>query len=1207
MKKKNVLRLLAFVMAASLTVTSAPAGLLSGTETVYAADESTLTSDVISVTSSDVTVKSSWATTNRQFLVVGKNETVTDLDSAAGWVTGTGAAEGTLIRNDLIENTTYYIYWRYVGQTTNGKAYTFTTNKNALKDARVTLAYEAASGNHALNSEATTSQAVDANGYYTSDYEVEYDGTEKKPIVSSITLADGTVIRNASNDISNFTITYLNNTNAGAAGDGDEAPTVKIEGKGKYEGVTYVTFTINPYDLTVHSSKVRTYFGENENKIYNNYAPEYTGRQINPYVKLQVLFDGASDYTTLKQDTDFVVDPDASWNSSWAAVDGLAQASDDVEVNSINYNIDAGTVHVVLAGDGNYTGTAESTFEIKKSGPTAPSAPTVTTTTANPANSITIDTSDEDLKYTYQYMILDAEVEASNITWENQRAVAIVSPTSTNGGSKKQNIVITYDTVADTTTATYADGTVIGAGVTFMNGSPATLLADRTYYVVRKIVSDNNVTESSTSTKASVTMAPTDINNVVDTTTNSWNGTLKNKTKNTTLTANADGVFTSLNKIYDGKDQDEVDVALADNTVSHNTMNGYVIKYYNNKFDNNKNGINGVENDRHSAGVVSVYAVGDWSAGTGTKYSGYYLLGTYTIQKRTVNAVVENGAKEYDGSQFVYGLSATATTNVIANDSVTVTGLRGTTKFASAGTQELTAVNEINGTTQTGTNSENYIVRYDYTAAEIVVSKATVKINGSTSLSIAFGEQINLASVYSAVNSAGTGMSNLHNLKFVLTDTDGTLANKLTLTGNVLELKDYDTLKNKEGIIIKVSYNTNDAKETNDYSISDYAGLTVNVTLTKASTKLEFYGDTVRAQNDPWNNNHAVIHNNEAVLTFESYVRPSVIRAAVENQFGLWQNRAGILTSYCVIDPAYDGGQTDGAALTDTANSAIYLYYDANGKLLNTNVMPSEDGEYTVKAYVGNLNDVAEKNIDDSKVAGTLKIKIGTKSSSSSSSSGNTSSSTEEIINGVSGSEGFQVVNGKVYTVKDDTLITSAFVQITKGDLAGKTVYANKNGVMVHGKSFKAVDGYWHYANEDGSVITEAGVQDTDENGKVYSYGDNNGRLLVSGSKVADDGNKYVANARGMLVKSGFTTTKNGYTYYTEDYKVVTNKKFTTAKGKTYIANKNGSILKGKRVVTFQGNKYYVYAKGSVAISKSVKYNGKTYVANSKGVLKLKK
>jgi hypothetical protein len=350
-----------------------------------------------------------------------------------------------------------------------------------------------------------------------------------------------------------------------------------------------------------------------------------------------------------------------------------------------------------------------------------------------------------------------------------------------------------------------------------------------------------------------------------------------------------------------------------------------------------------------------------------------------------------------------------------------------------------------------------------------------------------------------------------------------------------------------------------------------------------------------------------VIHNNEAVLTFESYVRPSVIRAAVENQFGEWQNRAGILTSYCDITSEYNGGQTDGAAQTDNGRSAIYLYYDANGKLLNTNVMPSEDGEYTVKAYVGNLNDVAEKNIDDSKVAGTLKIKIGTKSSSSSSSSGNTSSSTEEIINGVSGSEGFQVVNGKVYTVKDDTLITSAFVQITKGDLAGKTVYANKNGVMVHGKSFKAVDGYWHYANEDGSVITEAGVQDTDENGKVYSYGDNNGRLLVSGSKVADDGNKYVANARGMLVKSGFTTTKNGYTYYTEDYKVVTNKKFTTAKGKTYIANKNGSILKGKRVVTFQGNKYYVYAKGSVAISKSVKYNGKTYVANSKGVLKLKK
>jgi hypothetical protein len=268
-----------------------------------------------------------------------------------------------------------------------------------------------------------------------------------------------------------------------------------------------------------------------------------------------------------------------------------------------------------------------------------------------------------------------------------------------------------------------------------------------------------------------------------------------------------------------------------------------------------------------------------------------------------------------------------------------------------------------------------------------------------------------------------------------------------------------------------------------------------------------------------------------------------------------------------------------------------YVYYYSDGTKLNKNMVPSKDGEYTVEVYVTEgilAANYTKANIDITKPAATLKLYIGCDAT--------TSGSITDSSNSSSTVRGYYIEDGKMYD-GDDDLVRSQHVTLN-----GVEYYANKNGVIVHGKIFTDVNGVKYYADETGAIVKD-GIYDI-VGGKVYAYED--GKLLVSGSKTVD-GVKYVAAKSGKLVKNGFTTTAKGYKYYVENYKVVTNKKFTYTNGKTYIATKSGSIAKGGKVVTFNGKKYYVYAKGSVAKSKTVSYKGKTYVASKTGVLTQKK
>jgi hypothetical protein len=1191
MKKKNVLRLLAFVMAASLTVTSAPAGLLSGTETVYADANASLDSNNLIVTADSITVKAAFATTGVQFLLVAKDQNITDVDGSGNWITGLGAdTRLSLTANNnqvvaatqtLYANTTYRIYWRYVG----GKASNYfdvTTNKISLKDAVIELKDD--------NSQTTNN----TGSYDTSTYSKEFKGAAWEPEIDTVTLADGTQL--AAGALANLNVSYRNNVNAGSITDDDEsAPTVVVTGTGDYEGTAYVKFTITPYDLTAHADKVRVTIGGVVNNGTNKYTVEYNGLQQNPSIVVEAQLDpNSTEYTKLTKGTDFVVNADLSSNSN--TNDNKAAAMTGAETiaeNKINYNIDAGTVTVVLEGTGNYQNSKSDSFEIKKANPTAPSAPTITDIGAN---SFVINTQDEDLKYAYQNMILDAET--TNYVWPAANATtAIVSPVGDKNTYTKANITVSNTAGAQTLTAN--NGANLTTTATFMSGNASNLLAGHTYYVVRRIISDSNVTESSTSVVAKVTMAPTDINSVVAVAPATV-ATFKDKQKNTALTL-TDTVFTALNKTYDGKAQDDIEVTLYDKTANHNVMTGYTVKYYNSHNPNQATGMWGTENDITNAGVVSVYAVGD-----GVNYSGAILLGTYTISKKSVTAIVGDGTKVYDSTTDITGaLSADVKDGLVSGDSVHVEGLDGVTKYAAAGTQDLTAVTTGWATKITGTGCDNYDIRYNYASSKVTITKATVSIGGDANVTAYFGKAIDL-------RAAGyvTSVASLNdNLTYTLNDSDGSLTGKLTLdsTTGVLRLLDYDSLKNQVGITITVRYG-NGANVANDnYALSDAAGKTINVTLAKAPTVLVYADAKVQYDTETengkahgtWANNASWVLEN-SVVRFPSYTRPSAIREVVENQAGVWSNQAGIWTTAGVIDPAYNSGQTTVATPTEDDATVVYKYYTESGVELDT--IPYNDGTYYVKAYVYPSTDVAEKHIDGSQVAGTLKLIIGNGKSTSSDSANN---ATTDTVNDESRSDGYKVVDGKVYTIKDDSLIRSEFVTITA---TGATVYANKNGVMVHGKSFKAADGYWHYANEDGSVITAAGVQNTDNGNKVYCYGDNNGRLLVSGSKKAEDGNKYVANTKGILVKNGFTTTKKGYKYYVENYVVAQNKKFTyTKNNKTYIATKTGTIAQGAKVVTFNGKKYYVYAKGSVAKSTTVKYKGKTYVANKSGVLTLKK
>lgn len=134
-----------------------------------------------------------------------------------------------------------------------------------------------------------------------------YTGSALKP---SVTVRDGSTVLKYNTD---YSVVYSNNINAGTA-------TVKITGKGNYEGSYTTSFKILPCSITKATVS----------KISDR---TYTGRAIVPTVSVTYKT------KTLRKDTDYTV----------------AYAN----------NINAGTATITITGKGNFSGTKTVTFNIK--------------------------------------------------------------------------------------------------------------------------------------------------------------------------------------------------------------------------------------------------------------------------------------------------------------------------------------------------------------------------------------------------------------------------------------------------------------------------------------------------------------------------------------------------------------------------------------------------------------------------------------------------------------------------------------------------------------------------------------------------------------------------------------------------------------------------------------------------------------------------
>jgi hypothetical protein len=134
-----------------------------------------------------------------------------------------------------------------------------------------------------------------------------YTGGQIKP---AVTVRDGSAVLTADGD---YTITYDNNVNVGTN-------SITVIGTGNYTGTASKTFTINPKQIT-------------GDWIEDIPAQTYTGEQIKPAV---TVTDGSA---VLTAGRDYTV--------------------------AYNNHLNVGTATVMVAGTGNYTGTASKSFAIK--------------------------------------------------------------------------------------------------------------------------------------------------------------------------------------------------------------------------------------------------------------------------------------------------------------------------------------------------------------------------------------------------------------------------------------------------------------------------------------------------------------------------------------------------------------------------------------------------------------------------------------------------------------------------------------------------------------------------------------------------------------------------------------------------------------------------------------------------------------------------
>ena len=147
-----------------------------------------------------------------------------------------------------------------------------------------------------------------------------YDGTEKKPSVSSVVLGETTL------GDSDYEVSYSDNVNAG------ENAAVTVTGLRQYTGTASTTFTILPKSIT------------SDMITLSPSSLVYCAESQTPGVTV-------TDGNKLTEETDYSI--------SYQQVNG--QTVDDVEETR-----DVATYNVVVTGQGNYTGSATKSFEITK-------------------------------------------------------------------------------------------------------------------------------------------------------------------------------------------------------------------------------------------------------------------------------------------------------------------------------------------------------------------------------------------------------------------------------------------------------------------------------------------------------------------------------------------------------------------------------------------------------------------------------------------------------------------------------------------------------------------------------------------------------------------------------------------------------------------------------------------------------------------------
>ena len=194
-----------------------------------------------------------------------------------------------------------------------------------------------------------------------------YDGTEKKPAVSSVVVSGSTLNDNE------FTVSYSNNTNVSAAA----TPTVTVTGLRKYTGTATKTFTISAKSIESDMITLTP-----SSFVYNGETPSFE----------LTVNDGN---TPLTEETDYTI--------TYQVLDGETAK----EVEEI---IDAATYNVVITGNGNYTGFATKSFEITK----APLSLTISLdgwTYGETANTPAVEGNEGEGDETYYYKVKDADDE----------------------------------------------------------------------------------------------------------------------------------------------------------------------------------------------------------------------------------------------------------------------------------------------------------------------------------------------------------------------------------------------------------------------------------------------------------------------------------------------------------------------------------------------------------------------------------------------------------------------------------------------------------------------------------------------------------------------------------------------------------------------------------------------------------------------------